>query len=142
MPFGVKRGRVLVAAPPTVRGEVGFTASLSKGRMDKPAIVRVLGAADQESGLVLHYLVSLRLTVHAMREEIKELRPAASSFPVVSVSLPILNDIAVALGEHQDRISRPIHDYGEEVGDVPTEDAHVQGSQFRKGCVFSAKQER
>src|SRR5438105_13164911 len=43
------------------------------------------------------------------------------------------------LTEQADDIARSIHDHGEEVGDVATEDAHVERFQFRQGSILAAE---
>jgi hypothetical protein len=41
----------------------------------------------------------------------------------------------MTLAEQADKVTGPIHDYGEQVRDVTTQDTHVERFQFREGGV-------
>jgi hypothetical protein len=44
--------------------------------------------------------------------------------------------------EQTDKIAWAIHDEGKQVGNVPTEHAHIEGFQFRASSELSAKDNR
>src|SRR5690349_6787281 len=82
---------------------------------------------DESSAVILQEKPANRLF-----EQVDERRLAHREKELpIRLKMSASNRIPVPLAQQTDAIARPVHDDGEQLGDVAAQNAHVQGFEFR-----------